>query len=168
MVGWNAMSRTATAILVTGLAFVAACSQDMQPPARDYNGSERERMADEPTVLVAGREWRVEDIDEGGIIDRSMITLSFAEAGRVSGSGGCNRYFGSVSFEASAVEFSGIGSTRKACAPALMSQESRFFQALEEVSRYKVVDDMFLVLSDPQGRPRIRAIIADGQSADRD
>ena len=44
-------------------------------------------------VLQAG-EWVVEDINRGGLIDRSRVTLNFGNDGRVSGRASCNNYVG--------------------------------------------------------------------------
>lgn len=101
--------------------------------------------------------WQVEDIDRGGIIDRSHITIEMSGEGRIAGSTGCNQYFGSLTVEATAFQVENAGSTRKACAPALMQQEQRFLQALQDVRRYEI-DGEFVSLYDEAGKQRIRMI----------
>ncbi|MEQ8207096.1 MAG: META domain-containing protein [Woeseia sp.] len=101
--------------------------------------------------------WQVEDIDKGGIIDSSHITMQMSPEGRASGSTGCNRYFGTLTVGQTSFEVSGAGSTRMACAPAIMQQETRFLQALQDVRRYKMDGD-FVRLFDESGDERMRMI----------
>jgi len=95
--------------------------------------------------LLAAHPWRVEDIAGGGIIDASNVTLAFAPGGRVSGSGGCNRYTGGVELTGEGLRF-GPAATMIACAEALMAQERRFFEALGRVDRFDIAPDGALVL----------------------
>jgi uncharacterized membrane protein len=46
----------------------------------------------DPAGLLQGETWVVEDIDGGGIIDRSRVTIEFGDDGRVSGMASCNQY----------------------------------------------------------------------------
>ncbi len=110
---------------------------------------------------LAGSVWQVESIDAGGIVDSSMVTLDFTEAGRVAGYGSCNRYFGSATFEGHALSVGPLASTLKACPEALMNQERSFFQAMEAAARFEIERDQWLVLTDEEGRERIRAIRVD-------
>lgn len=102
--------------------------------------------------------WQVEDIDERGIIDRSMISLAISRDGRVAGSTGCNRYVGHVYLDGDVITVSGIGSTRRACAPALMEQERRFLAALEAASSYAYDAVGRLVIRDGAGGQRLLAV----------
>jgi putative lipoprotein len=102
--------------------------------------------------------WRVENLDEGGLVDNSMITIVFTEEGGVSGASGCNRYFGQVEIDDYNIVFSKLGSSMMACAQTLMAQEKRFFEALQAVKHFNITGGSVLVLSDAQARPRIRAV----------
>ena len=102
-------------------------------------------------------EWWVEDIDGKGVIDRSHTTLQFLEAGRVAGDTGCNRYNGSVEISGTSISFGPMAGTRKACAPALMDQEMRFYQAVTKVVSWEVADTGLLHLKDADGNTVIRA-----------
>jgi heat shock protein HslJ/membrane-bound inhibitor of C-type lysozyme len=111
-----------------------------------------------PAISLPGSTWQVEDIDQGGIIDSSHVTLEFVDADRIAGSTGCNRYFGKVDIELGSIAISGVGSTRRACAPALMSQEQRFLTALNVVSRYEMEADTWLLMLDDAGTQRLELI----------
>ena len=98
-------------------------------------------MADPAQTSLSGTSWLAEDIGGRGVIDRAQTTISFEPEGRVAGSGGCNRYFGSVTIKGDAITFSKkLGATMMACAPALMDQERRFFDALAATRSYRFDD----------------------------
>lgn len=102
-------------------------------------------------------EWWVEDIDGRGVIDRAHTTLHFLEDGRVAGDTGCNRYMGSAEVSGTSISFSPMAGTRKACVPALMDQEMRFYQAIAKVVSWEVPDTGLLHLRDADGKTVIRA-----------
>ncbi|HEY9236635.1 MULTISPECIES: META domain-containing protein [Phenylobacterium] len=106
---------------------------------------------------LIGAEWRLEDLLGGGIIDNSHVTMTLAEGGSAAGSGGCNRYFGSWARpSAGKLTLSQMGSSRMACAPALMDQEDRFLRALETAADYAFTPDGALVVGTAQGPLRFR------------
>ncbi|MDZ7621957.1 MAG: META domain-containing protein [Candidatus Competibacteraceae bacterium] len=100
----------------------------------------------DPAALLHGAEWVVEDLNGGGIIDRSRVTLNFAADGRVFGSGSCNTYNGGYVLTGEGLTLSRAATTMMACPPALMSQESRFFELLEKVQRFEIGADGALIL----------------------
>ena len=105
---------------------------------------------------LSGTTWHIDDVDDTGVVDRSMITMQFEAGGRVAGNTGCNRYFGSVSLDADRLSFSQLGSTRRACVPALMNQEQRFLEALQSVTSYRIDEREILLLLDGNGARRLR------------
>jgi putative lipoprotein len=130
-------------ILVPLLALVAsACAGE--PPR-------------EPAPDLADTQWVVEDVGGRGVVDRVESTLSIEASGRASGTGGCNRYFGDVTFAAGLIEFGTIGSTRMACPDAVMDQEQRFFAALASARGYRQ-DELtgLLYLQDESGNDLMR------------
>ena len=111
--------------------------------------------------VLEGTVWQVEGVDNGGIINRSMITMGFTEGGRILGFTGCNRYFGNVTIAGDVLSLHGVGSTRRGCAPALMSQEQRFLNALNDSARFANEKDTWLVVYDAGGVERIRGTRVD-------
>jgi heat shock protein HslJ len=99
--------------------------------------------------------WLAEDIGGGGVIDRVQTRLELSADGKVTGNGGCNRYFGTASVEGNRIVFGRIGSTRMACPPAVMSQETRFFNALTSVRTWRIERTKLLLL-DSRGAVSIR------------
>ena len=68
------------------------------------------------------------------------LTVDFAN-GRVSGSGGCNRFNGSYSTKGNQLKIGPLASTFKACEEPVMEQETRFLSALQATQRYEVNSD---------------------------
>ena len=105
--------------------------------------------------LLEGPTWLAENIKGGGVIDNAQSTLVFASGGRVTGSGGCNRLFATANISGDALTFGAVGTTRMACAPALMDQEQKFLGALA-VTRTFRFEGPYLKLYDGNGAELIR------------
>ena len=106
--------------------------------------------------VIAGPEWRLEDLLGGGIIDRSHVTLTLAKDGSAAGAGGCNRFFGTWTLKGDSLSFGKMGSTMMACAPSLMEQEGKYLKALETASGYSFTPDGALVIATAQGPLKFR------------
>ena len=109
---------------------------------------------------LSGTVWQVEDIDNGGIIDNSMITVAFSNE-QVTGSTGCNRYFGTYETVGSSITVRGLGSTLRACAPAIAQQEERFLQALRSATSFRMESDTWLLIIDDKEIQRLKMIEID-------
>ena len=106
---------------------------------------------------LIGIEWLALDIDGTPVKNKTESTINFEDATRVTGSGGCNRFFGTAELSGQALEVGPLGTTRMACPDTIMNQEHRFLKALESVRRYRVDDATdLLYLSNEQGKPILR------------
>jgi putative lipoprotein len=106
---------------------------------------------------LVGTRWLAEDIRGGGVLDRAQSTLAFVDAGRVAGSGGCNRFGGGVTLDGETITFGPLMSTRMACVEAVMNQESNYLGALAEVVRYAFAHEgAILLLQDANGKTLVR------------
>ncbi|MGH7562865.1 MAG: YbaY family lipoprotein [Gemmatimonadota bacterium] len=85
---------------------------------------------------LQGTAWRLEDLGGFGVLDRVEATLEFPEAGKVVGSGSCNRFFGTVEISGESIKFGPLGSTRMSCVEAVMNQEAKYLKALEDAERF--------------------------------
>jgi heat shock protein HslJ len=90
---------------------------------------------------LAGSEWRCTTIDAEAIPADHVITLRFDADGKVSGSGGVNRFHGTCRIAGGAIEFGPIASTRMAAEPTRMAWESRYFAALQASRRIELDGD---------------------------
>jgi heat shock protein HslJ len=106
----------------------------------------------EPLSLLTGRGWIIEDLDGGGIIDRSRITLGFSgEDSRAYGLGSCNRFTGGFTLTGEGLSFTHPAATMMACAPAVMAQEQKFFRILQAVTSFNIDATGALILSGSGG-----------------
>ena len=101
-----------------------------------------------PPGLVG--QWRVEDLDGRGVLDRPSLTVAFAD-GRVSASGGCNRLSGTYEQSGARIRIGSLVSTRMACSPALMEQERRLAASLQAVDAVAAAEGGAVRLSGPGG-----------------
>jgi heat shock protein HslJ len=118
----------------------------------------------DPWDLLTGRTWVVEDIGGGGVIDTARATLGFDASGRVFGNGSCNRYNGAATLTGESLIFGPIASTMMACPEAIMGQERRLFDTLEQVIGFDIDETGALILLGPTG-PLLTARAATDGSA---
>lgn len=143
IVGWRRWRFLVASVL---LAVAAGCA-DGPKGETAMSAAEREIPPDST--------WLAEDIGGRGVIDNAQTTLSFAAEGGVSGSGACNRYSGRATIAGGTISFGPLAATRRACPPALMDQEQRFFNALVTTRSY-AVDGPFLIFYDQAGQPLVK------------
>ncbi len=126
-----------------------AASDPTSLPA--YRAIAKHLMATDKTPLL-GREWVIENIAGGGIIDSSHATLQFFADGRLAGSASCNRILGSYTSEAAKLKIEPAGTTMMACPPALMNQERKLLTLLPKVESYRIDTTGALVLRTSDGQ----------------
>lgn len=129
------------------LAAVAACMLALPASAGAASSSPR-------------GSWLAEDINGGGVIDRLQTTLTLGADGKVTGTGGCNRYMGMATVKGDAITFGPMAGTRMACTPAVMDQENKFHAALETVRSWRVAQGK-LFLRDESGNVVLRLVTMD-------
>lgn len=101
-----------------------------------------------PPGQIRNVEWLLEDLNGGGIIDRSHVTMILGDDGRVAGSAGCNRYSSAYELEGETLSVSPqMMSTMMACPEALMNQERRFTQTLVAVRSFHFDETGALILT---------------------
>ena len=105
---------------------------------------------------LVGTAWLAWDINGRGPGDKTYATLVF-NPGRISGSGGCNRFSGALEVKADAWQASDIALTRMECPPELMKEEASFIGALEAARSHKVEGGV-LTLLDESGAVRLRLV----------
>lgn len=93
-------------------------------------------------MLLTGSEW--------GPAGSGDVFVQFRD-GRVSGSGGCNRFGGSYEQTGQNLRIGPLMATRMACAdPEKMQTEQKFFELLEAVHGFEATH-MKLILKDTAG-----------------
>lgn len=103
--------------------------------------------AGDPADLLAVGEWQVLAIDGDTIPEEPPVTIEFLAAGRVAGSGGCNRYGGSFAIGEGLTLGSDLMSTMMACTDAVMATERRLLDALAGIRGFDFDEDGRLLLT---------------------
>src|ERR1044071_6127478 len=96
---------------------------------------------------LVGTAWLAWDINGRGPGNKTYATLGF-NPGRISGSGGCNRFSGALEVKADAWQASDIALTRQECAPELMKEEASFIEALESARAHRVEGGLLTLRGD--------------------
>jgi heat shock protein HslJ len=90
-----------------------------------------------PESLV-GPEWSLKTLGGKPVVSGTTPSATFSADERVSGSAGCNRYFGSARVAGSSLSVGPLGSTMMACAQDVMDQEALYLAALQAATFYSV------------------------------
>lgn len=78
-------------------------------------------------------------VSQTAVLPDAPVFVVFTQDGKISGSGGCNRYFGGWGFvegESNVLRIWRTGSTKMACPVPVMTQEHLFLEELSRVSGY--------------------------------
>ena len=96
-----------------------------------------------PEQISLYQNWKVIKL-EGMEMISGKPTISFEEEnGQVTGSTGCNNFFGSFSKNANDLSFGPLGMTRKMCQD--MKTEDMMARYLEQVKHYTIVDGILIL-----------------------
>lgn len=94
---------------------------------------------------LEGTSWQAIGYNNGkqavtSVLVGTELTAQFGADGQLSGSAGCNNYFGPYQIAGEKITIGSLGSTKKLCAePAgIMEQESQYLVALQSAATYKV------------------------------
>ena len=124
------------AALVVGMVGVTAANLAAAQPAFDKT----------PPVQLAqssalSGSWRLvamgEPASPGAVPQATELTAEFAD-GRISGSGGCNRFMGGYKTQGEQLTIEPLASTSMACEGNAMGQEAKYLKALQAAQRYEV------------------------------
>ncbi|GAP97004.1 META domain-containing protein [Leptolyngbya sp. NIES-2104] len=149
------MKKALILLALSSLGVMSLISPSVAAPSRSvprYNCLTREvwspakqAWCNRYRMNLTNTEWLLEDLSGTGVLDRAQTTLRFDSTNRLTGRGGCNQYFAEFQQQGNAFKVGAIGATKKACSPALMNQETRFFEALQQAQRVRL-DGSFLLI----------------------
>lgn len=138
------------------------CRDDMsgmpypQQVSVQLEGTSLNGCGGDPGRLLQGGEWVVEDINGGGIIDRSRVTLNFWQDGRVNGRSSCNSFMGKYQLTGEGLSIGQLATTKMACAPSLMNQEQRVLANLDAMQGFDFDETGALLLRSVGGSLKAR------------
>lgn len=143
---------TLIGVMVLAL-FFAGCTmpeQPGQPPATVLTTppptaapTERPQLAGTSWTLISG----LSGTGTWNVLPGTLITATFGEDGRVSGSAGCNNYFASYQSRTNTLTIGTPATTRMYCAePAgIMNQETLYLSNLEGAATYAIEGDLLMI-----------------------
>ena len=104
---------------------------------------------------LAGTNWTLDSFYTGdavsSVISGTTITAVFNEDGRVSGSAGCNNYFGTYTVSGNSLSISSIGSTKMNCpGRGVILQESTYLTSISKAASF-TISGTRLSLADANG-----------------
>lgn len=94
------MMRAGLYLAIAGFLALAACAF-----VKDQSGAAPEVPA------LAGSEWVLDGLGGAGLVSGREPTLTFSADGRISGTTGCNRFFGGYTQDGASLTFFGTGMT---------------------------------------------------------
>ncbi len=109
---------------------------------------------------LAGSEWHPTRIGSSAVSPPSKLSIQFKGGGKLTGHGGCNRFFGQYKITADKIEIGPVGATRMTCPEPITNLEFAFFAVLESVKKFHR-DKSNLLLLDDTGKEQARLIQAD-------
>jgi heat shock protein HslJ/uncharacterized lipoprotein YbaY len=98
-------------------------------------------------VDVENHLWNLAELNDRPIIDSTTLTLEFDNF-KANGFGGCNSYRTSFERSGRQLNFGFVTSTAKECElpPGIMTQESAYFNALEQITTFQINENQFLLM----------------------
>jgi heat shock protein HslJ len=141
----SAVERAFTSALEAAVAFAIAGDRlDLA----DANGRVVLRLHAVPALVLGGSRWIATMINNGrggvaSLVEGSVATAEFGTDGRVSGSGGCNRYSGEYTLEGDDLAIGPLAATRMACLEpeGIGEQEAAYFAALARVASWSFQEE---------------------------
>ncbi|MDX1435763.1 MAG: Gmad2 immunoglobulin-like domain-containing protein [Anaerolineales bacterium] len=107
-----------------------------------------------PQVDITKHHWTLMSNGGSAVIEGTFIDISFGDDGQVTGSAGCNSYFGPYTIDGDSISVGELGVTRVACPepPGLMEQETAYLSLLQTAATYEVTQpDGQLIVRDGSG-----------------
>lgn len=115
---------------------------------KEYRGCGGRKL---PPESLDGTSWSVIMIEQIPVLPDIPTELRFAD-GKVSGSGGCNRFFGSYTLTGGNVNFGPIAGTKMACGEKQMAQEAKLLSVLNGKVRMRYTVNGDLILTNASGQ----------------
>jgi heat shock protein HslJ len=112
---------------------------------REAKATGQPKSAQTVPFSLIGSEWLLEDLAGSVVMDGIQATLTFPEAGKIAGSGSCNRFFGPGEISGNTIKLGPLASTRMACPEPVMNQEMKYLAALQAAARFEWKDPYLLI-----------------------
>jgi heat shock protein HslJ len=87
---------------------------------------------------LVGTTWRLTAINGREALPGVRVTARFGDDQRVTGTAGCNQYFGGASVSGARLSVGLLGSTRMHCGDVVQPQEDAYLSALAQATTYRI------------------------------
>ena len=84
---------------------------------------------------LAGSQWRPSFISASELPAGTTMQVAFQPDGKITGNGGCNRFFGGYTISGDRIKIGPLASTRKGC-PGLLRAETALFATLQAAASF--------------------------------
>lgn len=129
------------------MLLLAACSNSMNTTGGNHK--------------LEGTSWKLISLQSisGPLPATAKEATMRLDTGRVYGSGGCNRYFGSYTLNGSSLKFNGVASTKMFCQDA-MAVEDGLMQSINNTDGYYIRGKSLALLKGADTLARFEATIS--------
>jgi heat shock protein HslJ len=151
--------------LAAAVSLVALLGCVAQPLATGQTAGAGQTAGKGTTSMDAlqGKTWVLTQFDDGSPAPAEPAITAELKDGKISGSGGCNRYFASVTSPSPGVLHVGpISATKMACLGPVGENEQRYFAALTKVNRYSLEDGRLVLLWEREGQAAGKMVFKTG------
>ena len=100
---------------------------------------------------LAGSDWRPSFISLADLPSGIQMIVHFNPDGRITGSGGCNQFFGGYTYAEGSISFTQVGMTMMACEDPIGTVEMAYTQALNGATTVTFDDGGQMLLSGTGG-----------------
>jgi len=108
-----------------------------------------------PEGLLAGTTWQLQLLGTQGALEAQQPTLEFDKGNKISGTGSCNHFNGTVTVSGKSMSVSPLASTRMACAAALNQQEQTYFAALQQAEWFLIAGTTLTIYTRAMDQPLV-------------
>lgn len=107
-------------------------------------------------VTLPGSAWEVTTFAGQTPLADHPITFEFDNEGNIAGDASCNRFGGTCTIEGNTMKIGPLRSTRRACEPEIMQQETKFLALLATVKAWEIGAEGELVMRGEGGEIRAK------------
>jgi heat shock protein HslJ len=105
-----------------------------------------------PQTALKETHWNLVELNGNPVSSPSPASQPYiylhGDGDKLSGSGGCNRLFGSFDLSGDSLEFHSVASTRMECADDSMEYEQALLEGLKLVTKYQITGDTLVLRVD--------------------
>jgi heat shock protein HslJ len=129
--------------------------------ATSQNESHQDAASPSTQPSVTETQWNLIELNGSEVnvpVAEGQVYIYLQQQGdKLSGTDGCNRFFGSYDLSGSSLQFHSVAQTLMACRGAFTERESEFMEALKLVTSYQISDNFLQLKVDDRVLARFQA-----------